>query len=462
MACSVPYRPTVPLAGLGAQTVQGQRVVRIGPIAQQLHDWRRQGVTPAFALHQIMSYLAVQGHKQITPEIRDQLTIGLQKFPNVAGLGALGLSSTAGGSIKAASTAASIAPAAGSALGLGSAVAIGQTAVPIPVIGAVIGLVVGAALILGQRHVGKAEASWRNPAFYNSLATTAGRDYDEKQFSEAFKGMLDTGNNIVPGCGPDRHKNPDCLLGPMAAVIAQGYLSGAIPLTATTQQVFDTAVRPWLQSGAGGLVNWGTLANEPIQVSMMRAAADRYLAGEAMTRGDMPSYGNQGAHTPTLVQVLQPILQQAAAPVMTPTSGGGTVPQIPYTGPAQQVQTPYTGPQQQALPIMAQQITPTGTTSIGTPIVPPDQTAALMAQLQAQGQSQQQAIQAAMASLQAQGVPPQQAQADVSGALQQSAPPTTAGFGAGLPSWAMYGIAAIGLGFVFFRQGRGGRSKRYG
>ena len=443
--CIVPYRPSVPLAGFGAtQNVRGVKTVLIGPIAKQLLDWRRQGLRPDFALHQMMSQLHLDGHRQITPEVQDQLSAGMQKIPGVAGLGSLGLSSTASGSIKSASTASTVAPVAGSALGLGSAIMIGQTAVPIPVIGAAIGLVIGAALILGKRHVGKAEASWTAPGFYASLNTTAGRDYDEKQFSEAFKGMLDTGNNIVPGCGPDRHKNPDCLLGPMAAVIAQGYLSGAVPLTATTQQVFDTAVRPWLQSGAGGLVNWGTLAGEPIQLKMMTAVTDRYLAGQAMTRGDMPSYGNQGAHTPTLVQVLQPILQPSSAPtVAAPVSSAA----VPYIAPTT-AQVPVT---------TALQVT--GTTASGTPIVPVDQTAALMAQLQSQGASQQAAIQAAMSSLQAQGVPAAQAQADVQAALPTA---STAGVGSGLPLWATLGIAAVGLGFVFFRQGKGGRSKKYG
>ncbi len=417
MACSVPYRSTMPLAGLGAQRVANPnfgstKVVRVGPIAQQIIEWRKKGFKPDFVLHQIMADLHAQGHRQVTPEIRDQLEAGFQRFPGTPGLGSLGFA--ASGVVKAVSTAATVAPAAGSAIGLGATIG----GVALPVVGAVIGAVVGAAILLTRRHVGKAEASWRNPGFYNSLATTAGRDYDEHQFSEAFKGMLDTGNNIVPGCGPDRHKNPDCLLGPMAGVIAQGYLSGAIPLTATTQQVFDTAVQPWLQSGAGGLVNWGTLAREPIQLSMMRAAADRYLAGQAMTRGDMPSYGNQGTHTPTLVAALQSMLNPSAPPVAPPLPAGG----VPYTG-----QPIMAQPLPQASSVVAQ--------VQGIPLTAP----------QAQAYSQQ------IAQLQSQGVDTSSAQVQQAVAQQVESKPVQAGFGGGLPLWATIGIAVVGLGFVFAR-----------
>ena len=250
-------------------------------------------------------------------------------------LGALGLAPVAGAAITGGSIAASaVGTAAAGALGIGAGIALGQTMIPIPVVGAVIGAVVFEAMQLMKRHVGKAEAAWNNPGFYNTLRSTAGREYDEQQFSEAFKGMMDTGNNIVPGCGADRHKNPDCLLGPMAAVIAQGYLSQAVPLSANTSQVFNTVVKPWLMSGAGGLVNGAQLAKEPIQMLMMQAAADRYLAGQAMTRGDMPAYAGQGgAHTPTLVQALQPILQQ---PTTTTPNVTSATPAVPPT----QIQTP--------------------------------------------------------------------------------------------------------------------------
>lgn len=301
----------------------------VGPIAARMIQLRRAGQTPQVALLDAMVTLHKQGADRVTHDIHLQLAAGLQPLPaGLAGfLGSLGLAPVGKAAVTSGSIAASsVGTAAAGALGIGGGMMLGQTAIPIPVVGAVIGAVVFEAMSLMKRHVGKAEAAWANQGFYNSLRTMNGRDYDEKQFSEAFKGMMDTGNNIVPGCGPDRHKNPDCLLGPMANVIAQGYLSGATPLSATTAQVFNTVVRPWLMSGAGGLVNGKQLATEPVQLLMMQAATDRYLAGQAMTRGDMPVYGGAGAHTPTLVQALQSILRQ-------PTTSTPQAPPGPSTGP---------------------------------------------------------------------------------------------------------------------------------
>lgn len=315
--------------GLGS-TLSGNIAppVIIGPLAARMISLRRSGVAPQIALLDAITMLHAQGVKTVTPTIHLQLAAGLQPLPS-QGLSGLGDSSTiksgASSAITGASVGASaIGASAASGLGIGAGLALGQTVIPIPVVGAVIGVIVWAAMHFSQRHVGKAEASWTSPGFYQSLRTMNGRDYDEKQFSESFKGMMDTGNNIVPGCGPDRHKNPDCLLGPMAGVIAQGYLSGAVPLTATTGQVFQTVVRPWLQSGAGGLVNWKNLAGESTQLLMLQAAADRYLAGQAMTRGDMPSYGNAGAKTPTLLQALQSILQQPTTTIPQQSQSAAT------------------------------------------------------------------------------------------------------------------------------------------
>lgn len=292
--------------------------VVIGPIAARIIALRKSGVAPQVALLDALTALNSTGVKVVTPAIHLQLAAGLQPFPGGAlnGLGAA--------TVGAAVTGASVGTAA-VAIGIGVAAMLGQTIIPIPGVGAVIGAIVFEAMQLMKRHVGLAEAAWTSPGFYQSLRVTNGRDYDEKQFSEAFKGMMDTGNNIVPGCGPDRHKNPDCLLGPMAAVIAQGYLSNTVPLTATTSQVFANVVKPWLLAGAGGLVNGAALAGESTQLLMMMAATDRYLAGQAMTRGDMPAYAGQGgAHTPSLVQALQPMLAQpmTTTPQMTQATVG--------------------------------------------------------------------------------------------------------------------------------------------
>lgn len=388
-----------------------------------------RGIAPKLVLLAGLRDLQSRGHTMINAQNQAELITGLANSPRK--LGALGigidsqsLQTTQGGAATGATVGSAIVPGIGTAIGL------------------VIGAVIGTAAHLLVRHVGKAEASWKSPGFYASLNTTPGREYDERQFSEAFKGMMDTGNNIVPGCGPDRHKNPDCLLGPLANVVAQAYLSGAVPLNATTEQVFAQVVIPWFQTGAGGLINWANLSREPTQLLMMKAATDRYLAGQAMTRGDMPSYQNQGAKTPSLVQVLQPILQTSSPPTPLATPTGSVM--IP-------TQPPMTN---QAL----QPLTVTGTTAAGTPIVPIDQTAALVAQLRAQGDTQQQAFTAAMASLQAQGVntasPAVQAQvaADVAGVpVGGAVPVATAGGLSGIPQWLQIGLLVVGVGFVLVR-----------
>lgn len=408
----------------------------LGPVAMRIINLRKGGLSPEAALMDALAMLHNQGMKTLTPEMHLQLAAGLQQFPiTQKGLGSLGDSSTiksgASSAITGASVGASaIGAGAASGLGIGAGLALGQTVIPIPVVGAAIGVIVWAVAHFSQRHVGKAEASWTSPGFYASLNRMNGRDYDEKQFSEAFKGMMDTGNNIVPGCGPDRHKDPDCLLGPMAAVIAQGYLSQAVPLTATTAQVFQTVVKPWLMSGAQGLVNARTLAGEPIQLLMMQAATDRYLAGQAMTRGDMPSYG-QGAHTPTLVQALQPILQQpmTTTPQQQPSNAGGPV-YLPAAPPTLNTQDPNHGG---GPPINL----PVG--GGGMPTLPPQALPNYPPPMPYSGGGP---------AIGTQIMPGQSAPI-----TQPGIPMSAAGFGGGLPTWLTIGIAVVGLGFVFFKQG---------
>jgi len=399
--------------------------VIIGPIASRMIALRKAGVSPQATLMDALALLASKGVKSLDNDTHLQLAAGLQPFGGDSGLSGLGDSTTvksgAGAAITGGSVAASsVGGAAATGLGIGGGLALGQTVIPIPVVGAAIGVIVWAAMHFSQRHVGKAEASWTSPGFYQSLRTMNGRDYDQKQFSEAFKGMMDTGNNIVPGCGPDRHKNPDCLLGPMANVIAQGYLSQAVPLTATTSQVFNTVVKPWLMSGAGGIVNWTTLVGEPTQLLMMQAATDRYLAGQAMTRGDMPEYSNQGAHTPTLFDALQPILKQptTTTPQQPASNAGGPV-YAPTVPPTPGLQDPSAG---SAPPIYPQPAG--GAVSLPAPSYPPP--------------------------------PPVSAGPAMGTQLLPGQPApivSQAGFGGGLPTWAIMGIAALGIGMLFFKSG---------
>lgn len=104
----------------------------------------------------------------------------------------------------------------------------------------------------------------------------------------------------------------------------------------------------------------------------------------------------------------------------------------------------------QASPIQTTPATVVGSTPAGTPIVPVDQTAALIRQLQAQGLSSQQAINAAMQSLQAQGMQiTPQVQQQLAADAGTSA--TQAGIG-NLPSWVW--IGAAGLAAISFALAR--------
>ena len=87
----------------------------------------------------------------------------------------------------------------------------------------------------------------------------------------------------------------------------------------------------------------------------------------------------------------------------------------------------------------------TGTTSTGTPVVAPDDTAALISQLIAQGQSQTAAMNAGLASLEANGI---NSQAPASqAALQSSAAQSTGMFGLSTTDLL---IGAVALGALFF------------
>ncbi|MGH8337782.1 MAG: hypothetical protein ACRETL_13390, partial [Gammaproteobacteria bacterium] len=175
--------------GLGALAVPPS--VTIGPIAAQLINLRKSGVTPQAALVTVLAQLAAKGESVVTPAIHLQLAAGLQPMPSgLHGfLGALGLAPVGAAGMTGSTLAASTAGAGALATGatsiglatgvgsLGAGIALGQTVIPFPVVGAVIGAVVFEAMHLLKRHVGKAEAAWANQGFYNSLRSMNGRDY---------------------------------------------------------------------------------------------------------------------------------------------------------------------------------------------------------------------------------------------------------------------------------------------
>ena len=214
----------------------------------------------------------------------------------------------------------------GGAIAAGSGVAAGAAAGSVvPIVGTAIGAVLGFAIgkFFGPAKLGQASIVWNDMVAHQYLQQQRGAAFDERYFAEAMKGAMDEGNNVWPGCGPDRHKNPDCFYGPLAALIRSAYVSGRVPVNATTLQVWQSVVLPWLQSGANGSVNWQNLSHEPgqpvnntLQMLLIEGAVDRYINGLPITRADMPEYQGQGYtdHQPSISSVLQ---QAPAAPTVS-------------------------------------------------------------------------------------------------------------------------------------------------
>lgn len=221
-----------------------------------------------------------------------------------------------------------------SAFGLASGAAAGSV-VPIvgTAIGAALGFVVGK--FFGPAKLGQASITWNDMVAHGYLQNTRGAGFDERYFAEAMKGAMDEGNNVWPQCGPDRHKNPDCFYGPLAQVIRAGYLNRVVPVTASTQQVWQSVVLPWLASGANGLVNWQNLSHEPgqpagntLQMMLIEGAVDRYVNGLPITRADMPEYQGQGYtdHEPSINAVLSQVAGTATASSALATQPTAVVP----------------------------------------------------------------------------------------------------------------------------------------
>jgi hypothetical protein len=271
----------------------------------------------------------------------------------------------------------------------------------IPGVGTIIGAAVGAVLgavgsLFGPAKEGQAAETWDDMVKNAYLFKTLGRAFDERYFAEALKGMMDKGNNAWPGCGSDGYKNPDCFAGPLAQTIVKGYLAKTVPLTATTAQVYNSVVVPWLKGGAGGIFTWApyaaeNTANGNIQGLMVTALVDRYLAGLPVTRADMPEYAGQGYtdHEPTLNVALASLLQTTAAPSPSPSVALAQAPAATVSTAVAKAATTIAAPviAAQAVPVQAVPVanissvaTPAGVTpATVAPLTPvQDSTAALM------------------------------------------------------------------------------------
>jgi hypothetical protein len=330
-------------------------------------------------------------------------------------------------------------------------------------IGAAIGAAVGAiGSLFGPAKLGQAAVTWNNMTSEGYLLqNTNPISYDERYIGEAYKGAMDEGNNIWPGCGSDGYKNPDCFYAPLAQAIISGYLNKVVPITAEPAQVWSAVVVPWLQSGAGGLFNWPAAVAEANaqklpysqQELLIEAAMTRYLNGLPITRANMPAYAASGGastyaqwNTPSITTALASLLvpppaptpaPAAAAPAPTPVAAP-----VPVTGlpaPTQSLAQAVATPAPAPVPAPAV----IATTSAGTPVVAPDDTDALIAQLIAQGQSQTQALTSAMAILEANNINSQTPQ--VQQQLQQAVAAAAPSSGISTTDMLLIGGAALAL-----------------
>ena len=216
-----------------------------------------------------------------------------------------------------------------------------------PVVGTVIGAAVGAVVgaigsLFGPAKEGQAALTWDDVVSHGYEFSQLGRALDERYIAEAAKGAMDKNGNMWIGCGKNGYKNPDCFYGPMAKVIVQGYLAKKVPLSASTSDVFQQVVIPWLQSGAGGTFAWaqnnvgGHVPGNPYsgQMMLIQQMVDRYLAGLPITRANMASYAGQGYtdDEPSLNVALAPLLQTTSAPSTSPSVALAQAPSTSLSG----------------------------------------------------------------------------------------------------------------------------------
>lgn len=271
------------------------------------------------------------------------------------------------------------------------------------VIGAAVGAVVGAVgSLFGPAKEGQSALTWDDVVAHGYEFSQLGRNLDERYIAEAAKGAMDKNNNIWPGCGKNGYKNPDCFYGPMAKVIVQGYLNKTVPLSASTSDVFQKVVIPWLQSGAGGTFAWaqnnvgGHVPGNPYsgQMMLIQQMVDRYLAGLPITRANMASYAGQGYtdNEPTLNVALASLLQTTSAPSTSPSVALAQAPLVNVSTPVAAAAAKLAGSAISAGVIpstgggvanISSVATPNGVTPASVAVLTPtqDTTAALLSQI---------------------------------------------------------------------------------
>lgn len=230
----------------------------------------------------------------------------------------------------------------------------------------------------------------------------------------------------------------------MADALAKYNQSRASVPAGTPDAVFfvDSILLPMNQSAAIPWVYQG--AQNPEVHQLLYDAADAYLAQNASGTTPYVQYPQAQTGTPTA--------GAEAAPTATPIPAAAPA-TVPYVSP-----TPApTAPAGAVAATPSAALTVTGTTASGTPVVPTDQTNALIQSMLAQGASQQQALQSALMSLQANGVAATpQVQQQVAGAVAAAAPVSAASVLSGSNGLI---IIALGVGAAVFFGLRGRRRR---
>lgn len=371
----------------------------------------------------------------------------------------------------------------------------------VPVIGTVIGAAVGA--VLGA--IGGAFKGQRRPEsdywddYKNQAGKYRGIEYDNQYRNSAFVGLFRLGKNTFPprqsryGANDDKQFMDD-----MAAQIAQAVRNGQIGAEDTAQTIFDKVVYPWTAT----MGDW----NKPPpdwqrwDKQILIDSIDAYIYDQPIVA---TSYSESRKANPSIMDVVNSLPQAAPpapapattspstpTPLPAPASSSGGIPAgVTITGPAGYAvnaeymplwfgsdgktylepaagsgkYVPYIGPVSQTpKPVKGQlpiQSTPTPPPPVPPPTVTPTTTgpqvdvSQLVAQLQQQGATQQDAFLAALEALKAQGVSTTpQVQQQVADQIQ------SAGAGAGIPSWAVPAVVAAGVLFALARPTRSPRA----
>lgn len=275
----------------------------------------------------------------------------------------------------------------------------------------------------------RAEQTWDG---YKAVAgSQPGTAYDERGFAEIVKGGFDANRSALP------QTTREPLLRDYAAALVAGIKKGAVPVTATVDQIYAKIGEPWLKTHVR---SWAEFQKNSKLKPLFVDLTTRYLANLPITRADMAAFKGDKAYT-------------VHAPLILTALKGWTPPTPKATTPAK---TPAKKPPVSKPPAAGS----IPKTASGAPDLD-----ALVKAFLAQGATQNQAIQGALQALQSAGIAtPAAVQAAVAQEAAESSQEMLAAGGpaAGIPGWMV--MAAGGLAVVFALARPGGRrgSKKRG